>query len=74
LEDVAPPAEGGGEEFTLEMGELSFLNVAGARAVARAAEQWADGLPVVLCHPPRALLLVLMFFPDFRARIEVIPR
>src|SRR5512133_774658 len=72
LEDVTPAAAG--EEITLDMGELSFLNVAGARAVVRAAEQWTDGRRVVLRHPPRALPLVLEFFPDSRARIEVIPR
>jgi anti-anti-sigma regulatory factor len=72
LEDVTPAAAR--EEITLDMGGLSFLNVAGARAVVRAAERWTDGRRVVLRHPPRALPLVLMFFPDSRARIEVIPR
>jgi hypothetical protein len=72
LKEVAPAAAG--EEITLEMGELGFVDVAGARAVVRAAEQWIDERRVVLRHPPRALPLMLMFFPDARARIEVIPR
>ncbi len=72
LEDVMPPAAG--EEITLEMGELSFLNVAGARAVVRSAERWTYGWRVVLRHPPRVLPLVMKFFPNSRARIEVIPR
>jgi anti-anti-sigma regulatory factor len=63
-----------GDEITLEMDELSFINVAGARAVVRAAERWVDGR-LVVSHPPRVLtLLASAFFPDTRARIEVIPR
>jgi hypothetical protein len=71
LEDVTSAAAG--EEITLEMAELSFLTVAGARAVVRAVERWTGGRLVVR-HPPRALPLVLGFFPDSHARIEVIPR
>jgi hypothetical protein len=71
LADVMPAA---GEEITLEMGELSFANVAGARAVVRAALRWTRGRRVVLRHPPRVLPLMMMFFPNSRARIEVIPR
>lgn len=72
LEGLVPAAAG--EEITLEMGELGFVNVAGVRAVVRAAERWPTGWRMVLRHPPRALQLASMLFPESHVRIEVIPR
>ncbi len=63
-----------GREILVEMGEVGFVDVAGTRAVVRAAGRLADGRRLVLHHPPRVLLLVLEFFPDSDGRIQVVPR
>jgi hypothetical protein len=72
LEDAAAVAVSG--EIHVEMSEVGFVDVAGARAMVRAAGRLTNGRRLVLRHPPRVLLMVLEFFPESHGMIEVVPR
>jgi anti-anti-sigma factor len=46
-------------DVVVEAGGLSFIDVAGCRALVEAAEQLGDGRRLVLAHPPRELVRVI---------------
>lgn len=63
-------AVGGGDVY-LDLSAVTFIDVAGASAVAVAAQQLGSGRRMVLIGPPPALLRALeMFWPGLAA-IEV---
>lgn len=63
-------AVGGGDVY-LDLSAVTFIDVAGASAVAVAAQQLGSGRRMVLKGPPPALLRALeMFWPGLAA-IEV---
>jgi anti-anti-sigma regulatory factor len=60
-----------GDVYHLELSAVTFIDVAGAGALAAAAQEFGEGRRMVLDHPPHALRRVLdMFWPDLSA-IEV---
>ncbi|MDH6627212.1 anti-anti-sigma regulatory factor [Streptomyces sp. LBL] len=60
-----------GDVYHLELSAVTFVDVAGAGALAAAAQELGDGRRMVLDHPPQALRRVLaMLWPDLSA-IEV---
>jgi anti-anti-sigma regulatory factor len=60
-----------GDVYYLELSSVTFVDVAGAGALAAAAQRLEDGRRIVLRHPPHALQRVLeMFWPDLSS-IEV---
>ncbi|MGC5345464.1 STAS domain-containing protein [Streptomyces sp. DT171] len=62
---------GGSGDVYLDLSSLSFVDVAGASAVAVAAQQLGTGRSMVLKAPPRPLRRALeLFWPDLSA-IEV---
>ncbi|MFF8030784.1 MULTISPECIES: STAS domain-containing protein [unclassified Streptomyces] len=62
---------GGEAVYYLELSEVTFVDVAGAGALAAAAGQLGDGRRFVVHQPPLALRRVLdTFWPDLPA-IEV---
>ena len=61
-------------DVRLDMSEVEFVDVAGTRALLRAAARLGRRGRLVLDRPPRVLLLVLPFFPDSRNRVDVVPR
>ncbi|WP_461076319.1 STAS domain-containing protein [Streptomyces deserti] len=61
----------GEDVYYLELSDVTFVDVAGADALAAAAERLRDGRRLVVHRPPPALRRVLeMFWPDLPA-IEV---
>ncbi|MFD3502616.1 STAS domain-containing protein [Streptomyces sp. NPDC058676] len=57
--------------YYLELSSVTFVDVAGAGALAAAAQQLGEGRRIVLDQPPHTLRRVLeMFWPDLSA-IEV---
>ena len=60
----------GHESVDLDLREVTFVDVAGARVLVRAAQQLHNGRRLVLRHPPGPLLLVLEFFPRAGLQIE----
>ncbi|GGL68418.1 hypothetical protein GCM10010129_09720 [Streptomyces fumigatiscleroticus] len=61
----------GGTAYCLELSGVTFVDVAGAGALAAAAQRLPAGRRLVLHRPPLALRRVLdMFWPDL-ATIEV---
>jgi ABC-type transporter Mla MlaB component len=54
----------------LDLREVTFVDVAGARLLVRAARQLHHGRRLVLRHPPGPLLLLLGFFPPAGVHIE----
>ncbi|GAA3990737.1 STAS domain-containing protein [Streptomyces sp. NBC_01352] len=59
------------EVYYLELSSVTFVDVAGAGALAAAAQQLRDGRRIVLDRPPDTLQRVLeLFWPDLSA-IEV---
>lgn len=71
-ERVLEQAVRGGETvYHLELSEVTFVDVAGAGALAAAAERLGDGRRFVVRRPPPALSRVLdLFWPDL-STIEV---
>jgi anti-anti-sigma regulatory factor len=61
-------------DVRLDMSEVDFVDVAGTRALLRAAARLGAGGRLVLDRPPRVLLMVLAFFPDPWNRVDVLPR
>ncbi|WP_375165619.1 STAS domain-containing protein [Streptomyces sp.] len=62
LEQAVREGEG---VYYLELSEVTFVDVAGADALAAAAERLGDGRRFVVRRPPPALRRVLeMFWPD----------
>jgi anti-anti-sigma regulatory factor len=61
-------------DVRLDMCEVDFVDVAGARALLRAAARLGARGRLVLDRPPPVLLLVLTFFPDSLNRVDVRPR
>jgi anti-anti-sigma regulatory factor len=60
----------GHESVDLDLREVTFVDVAGARVLIRAAQQLHNGRRLVLRHPPGPLLLLLEFFPRDGLQIE----
>jgi anti-anti-sigma factor len=58
------------ERICLELSEVTFVDVAGARVLVRAAQHLDNGRRLVLRHPPGPLLLILEFFPQAGLQID----
>lgn len=64
----------GGRMYRLELSTVTFVDVAGAGALAAAAQTLQDGRRLVLHEPPHTLCRLLdLFWPDLRT-LEVIAR
>jgi len=73
LEAAATTTSDAGD-VRLDMSEVGFVDVAGTRALLRAARRLEGRGRLVLHRPPRVLMMVMEFFPDAHARLDVIPR
>jgi anti-anti-sigma regulatory factor len=61
----------GGRMYRLELSAVTFVDVAGAGALAAAAQTLQDGRRLVLYEPPNTLCRLLdLFWPDLAA-VEV---
>ncbi|WP_344360389.1 STAS domain-containing protein [Streptomyces gobitricini] len=59
-------------DIRMDMSDLTFVDVAGATSLARAAQRLPDGRRIVVRKPPASLTRVLEFFWPELVAIEVV--